>query len=421
MHVRTPTFPSDNLMETEIDPKKTGVRSKCQLLNKTRSRQKPSSDRCNHLCVGEGANLSLDFLVGFTVFIIAFIYVATLIPGLLLDIQNRNIDYSGVAYRTGVILTEDPGSPSSWESQALYSDYFINTNNIRLGLAVSKDTPNVLSTQKINRFYCSTTFNSPQEYLSRVIFGDYPYMFNISLQITGENATRSVGEIIPDKYGYIRRVVKVKGYSNVTIGEPLIGNLKMNSTDNVTTHTFTVLFNSTDLLANTSNPASNSPLYQINPWQDQLMVNLTDLEKTMGNSSYTNASLVNLTILRAQQSQPYPNPSISIVEIFDSTHPPGGVPPLFLYADGNSTPVATLPVNVSSNLSLVLSPGFFYNMGYNTNNQLDQQTQLYVKYTFQLSQNDTYLNNTVHGPFPYTYSNVTPSTFRDGVMEIAVW
>ena len=42
----------------------------------------------------EGANLSLDFLVGFTVFIIAFIYVATLIPGLLLDLQNKNIDYN---------------------------------------------------------------------------------------------------------------------------------------------------------------------------------------------------------------------------------------------------------------------------------------------------------------------------------------
>lgn len=398
----------------------------CQLLNEPRSWQKPSSDRCNRLSVREDANLSLDFLVGFTVFIVAFIYVATLIPGLLLDIQNKNIDYSGVAYRTGVILTEDPGSPSSWESQAMYSDYFINTNNIRLGLAVSKDTPNVLSIQKINRFYCSTTFNSPQEYLSRVIFGDYPYMFNISLQITGENATRSVGEIIPDEYGYIRRVVKVKGSSNVTIGKSLIGNANLNliSTDNVTTHPFTVLFNSTDLLANTSNPACNNPLYQINLWQDQMMINLTDLHQTMGNSTYTNASLVSVTILRAQQSQPYPNPSIATVEIFDSTNPPGGVPPLFLYVDGNSTPASTLPVNVADNVSLILSPGFFYNMGYNTNNQLDQQTQLYVKYTFNLTQPDHYLNNTVpgpFGPFPYTYSDVTPSTFRDGVLEIAVW
>jgi hypothetical protein len=150
------------------------------------------------------------------------------------------------------------------------------------------------------------------------------------------------------------------------------------------------------------------------------MVNLTNLHQTMGNAS-TTASLVNLTILRAQQSQPYPNPSISTVELFDSSNPPGGVPPLFLYVDGNSTAVAKLPVNVADNVSLILSPGFFYNMGYNTNNQLDQQTQLYVKYTFQLSQNDTYLNNTVPGPFPYTYSDVTPSTFQDGVMEIAVW
>jgi hypothetical protein len=369
--------------------------------------------------VKEGANLSLDFLAGFTVFIIAFIYVATLIPGFLLDLQNKNVDYNAVAYRTGVILTEDPGSPVSWENPAAYSDYFIQTNNIRFGLALSKDTPDVLSIQKINRFYC-TTFSYPTDYQSRAVFGDYHYLFNISLQIAGENETRSIGDVIPDEYGYIRRVVKVKNPSNVTIGLPVINALNMKSTDNVTTHPFTVLFNSTDLLDNTSNPACTNPLYQINPWQDQLMVNLTDLQETMGNAS-TNASLVRLDILRAQQSQPYPNPAISTVEFFDNTNPPGGIPPLFLYTDGNSTPVATLPVNVVDNVSLILSPGFFYNMGYNTNNQLDQQTQMYVKYTFQLSQNDTYLNNTVSGPFSYTYNEVTPSTLNDGVMEIAVW
>ena len=60
-------------------------------------------------------------------------------------------------------------------------------------------------------------------------------------------------------------------------------------------------------------------------------------------------------------------------------------------------------------------------MGFNSNSQLDQQTQLYVKYTFNLTRPDHYLNNTVAGPYPYTYSDVTPSTLRDGVLEVAVW
>ena len=33
MHIQTSPFPSDNLMATEIDPKKTVVRPKRQLLN----------------------------------------------------------------------------------------------------------------------------------------------------------------------------------------------------------------------------------------------------------------------------------------------------------------------------------------------------------------------------------------------------
>ena len=41
---------------------------------------------------------------------IAFIYVATLVPSLFIGLQSRTIDYDAVAYRTGVILVEDPGN-----------------------------------------------------------------------------------------------------------------------------------------------------------------------------------------------------------------------------------------------------------------------------------------------------------------------
>lgn len=423
MHLLTSPFPSDKMMATGTGTEKTVVHTTCRLRERVRSRRKHSIGRSGHISVKEGANLSLDFMTGFTIFIIAFIYVATLIPGLLLNLQNTNIDYNAVAYRTGVILTEDSGSPVSWENPALYTDYFIQNGatGTRLGLALSSTTPNVLSFQKINRFYCSTLLAYPGDYRSKAVFGDYPYLFNISLQITGENTTRAVGDVVPDEYGYIRRVVKVKGFSNVTIGQQVITNLNMVSTDNVTIHNFLVQFNSTDLLANSSNPACKSPLYQINPWQDQMVVNLTDLQKTMGNAN-TNASLVSLTILAAQQSQPFPVPvAVTKAKFNSATNMTGLIPPLFLYVDGNSTPVTTLPVNVSSNLSLFLSPGYFYNMGYNTANQQDMQTQMYVEYTFQLTQPDHYLNNTVSGSFPYTYSDVTPASLNDGVMEIEVW
>ncbi len=60
----------------------------------------------------DSGNLSIDFLVGFTIFIIAFIWVVSMIPGLLIGLQSYTIDYDAVAYRTGVILVEDPGEPA---------------------------------------------------------------------------------------------------------------------------------------------------------------------------------------------------------------------------------------------------------------------------------------------------------------------
>ena len=94
--------------------------------------------------------LSIDFLVGFTIFLIAFIWVLSMIPALLIGLQAHTIDYDAVAYRTGVILAEDPGEivatniTSPWESQ-------INIDMIaRFGLAISRDTPNILSEEKVS-------------------------------------------------------------------------------------------------------------------------------------------------------------------------------------------------------------------------------------------------------------------------------
>jgi len=181
--------------------------------------------------IDDAGNLSIDFLAGFTIFMITFIYVATLIPGLFIGLQSRSIDYDAVAYRTGVVLVEDPGMPynPSWETLSNTSDSQI----LRFGLAMSKDTPNILSPEKINRFFCSTEFVYPYDYQSRAVFGNYPYLFNISFQMAGSNVTQSVGDILPEDYGYSRRVVKVKEHSNATLdfsnfngGGPLAGYTK---------------------------------------------------------------------------------------------------------------------------------------------------------------------------------------------------
>ncbi len=59
-------------------------------------------------------------------------------PGLLINLQGFTIDYDAVAYRTGVILTEDPGQAlsgdTSWEV-APYLEEFNKDNVLRFGLA----------------------------------------------------------------------------------------------------------------------------------------------------------------------------------------------------------------------------------------------------------------------------------------------
>ena len=165
--------------------------------------------------IDESGNLSIDFLIGFTIFMLAFIWVAAMVSGIMIGLQSSHIDYDAVAYRTGVILVEDPGWPASppWEFYTDGQKYEIS----RFGLAITKNTPGILSQDKVNRFFCSS-FIYPDDYQTRAIFGDYPYHFNISVTEMGSSYNQSKGDILPDGYGYIRRLVKIKGVSNASIG-----------------------------------------------------------------------------------------------------------------------------------------------------------------------------------------------------------
>jgi len=222
--------------------------------------------------IDENGNLSIDFLVGFTIFLIGFIWVVSMIPGLLIGLQAHTIDYDAVAYRTGVILAEDPGWPVSpaWESYIDAQKF----NVTRFGLAISRDTPNILSQDKINRFFNvsrtdpSVGFIYPDDYQQRAIFGDFPYRFRISLRDIDNYRTFTVGERLPSGYGSIRRVVKIKGESSATINQSYIQSQKWSDkykaiSENASIHVFSILINNTKLLSDVRNPA-----YQIDPTRE---------------------------------------------------------------------------------------------------------------------------------------------------------
>ena len=359
----------------------------------------------------DSGNMSIDFLVGFTIFMITFIWVATMIPGLFIGVQSHTIDYDAVAYRTGVILVEDPGAvgPNAtvntpWEFQNDKRDV------ARFGLAISKDTPHILDENKVNRFFCSTVFSYPDDYRTRVIFGDYPYMFNISLRAVGEDTIRSVGDVIPDNYGYIRRDVKIKGSSNTTIGNTMIKAHGYNNTENVTLNEFRIVINSSYLFTGNVGEIVNpngDAAYRINPNWDRIIINITDLDKTRNTVAHPNPPKVNLSKVKFYQTHTgdanlYP---FSPVPAFEN----------YSYVSWCATAVKPPAEIKDSNLSMVFEPGFF--------KSTDKYGAIYINLTFELDSPQQYLNNTRTRPFDYNYhpANVTQPALKDAVVEVAVW
>jgi hypothetical protein len=357
--------------------------------------------------------MSVDFLVGFTIFIIAFIWIATMVPGLFIGLQTRSIDYDAVAYRTGVILVEDPGASSIIAAGQPWETITDKRDIIRFGLAVSKDTPRILDQNKVNRFFNQTDFSYPDDYQSRVIFGDYPYRFNISLKIVGEDTLRSVGDVVPEnyQYGYIRRDVKIKSLSNTTIGKTIITEHNFHNSDNVTLNQFSIVINSSHLLSGkvgeNSDP-SGDIAYRINPNWDRIMINITDLEETRNILAHPSPpTKVCLTEVKFSESHE------NDVNLYSFTIPLAFEN--FTYV--NWSPRAEkLPVEImDSNVSLVFEPGFF--------SGTDKYGAIYLNLTFELDPPQQYLNNTHTRPFDYNYNpaNVTQPALTDAVMEVAVW
>jgi hypothetical protein len=345
------------------------------------------------------------------------IWVANMVPGLLIGLQSRSIDLDAIAYRTGVILVEDQGMqrntlypPSSWDTLTDYEIPWID----RFGLSSSKESPNILKLNKVEQFFCSTSFSYPADYQSRVIFGDRPYRFNISLKTFDALMTKSIGDIKPDGYGYIRRLVKIKYPSNTTInaGLKIYGN-----SENVTYHTFSIDLNCTELIGGQPNSA-----YQINPRQDRIQVNITNLSgaRVWHKDPLSNIiTLENIEIYRYDLVSHSWGVPIETYKICRQERP--FTCKFFVYIDGvNTQPDITIPVIVNDNISVMFSPPYFYAIADNDNRQLR------INYIFSLSyapDGDNFFNNSYTLPYYYNYSpsQVTQPKLREGVLEVAIW
>ena len=355
----------------------------------------------------DAAYLSLDFLAGFTVFIVAFIWVATMIPGLLTGITGTSIDYDAVAYRTGVILVEDPGMPAypGWEN---YLDDQKDEVQ-RMGFAMSRDNPNILSSEKVNRFFCSTVFGYPDDYQEKVIFGDHPYRFNITVRTFEDTINQSLGDILPTgEYGYIRRFVMVKHMSNATVDTvPYL------SRANSSTHTFSVIIDIPRLLDNETDMA-----YQINPRSEPIAINISNISGLK--SVFPNNLHPGFEIRLLQVNLYRVNPSDPLVS----------VPPIYreVYIDGNPLPTRPKPPAgevVKNKISILFNSSVIKSM----ESMTSTSSRLFVNFTFGLQDgvnpvegrciNSTYGNRRFE--YDYDPSRVTQPWLEPGVIEVAVW
>lgn len=337
--------------------------------------------------------LSIDFLAGFTIFLLALIVAAGMIPGMLAGLQSATIDYDGVAYRTSVILAEDPGwyedasgnVGTAWEGKQ-------NDEEIqRMGLTVSKDTPDVLSIEKIDAFFNNTRYDTAF-YRSKVFFSDYPYAFNIRLKTLDGSINQTLGDPIPEgDHGYIRRTVMVKEVSSACLN---FSNSTVFSayTDSTTTpgptSTFSMILNYTEL-------TKDAPAYRIDPFEsgDEIGITLDNLNKTC-NTTPTNISLQSVKLKHGASTVPITLPNDHSI----------------LRVDGEKK--SQTPVNVNKNITFILEPGFLSGIQY--------RDALTVVFTFK---NTPGQNTNITGTLHYipTNTNVTVPDLEPAVLEVAVW
>jgi hypothetical protein len=393
--------------------------------------------------------------VGFTIFIIGLIIVATMIPGLMLGWQRSiSIDYDAVAYRTGVILAEDAGHGTDpthprWE---IFSSSHKDEVQ-RLGLTVHSphavDAQNVLSPIKVAKFFNSARYNNatllhlvyPDDYRSKVIFGDIPYQFNISLKTFDSSWNERVGSPLPSNYGYgyIRRVVKVKEISNMTIEGSnqhwfgINASLPLDPSFNSTVGNLTIGLNCTVLLGDTSVPT----MYGINPNTEPLWINITGFERYLNNSasgnpwavatggSYLNATLQKIELYKYDDiAKKYSKWVLS-----DSADHYGQYLLLVDGQDANLTPNMTM----SSSICFRMNPDWipftsndWFQVRYTWNDMYRYNVSA-IPHPLSYLPNQTpphtaiFATDTAEPQYDYNPANVTQPYLRDGVLEVMVW
>ena len=413
---------------------------------------------------GNSAQLPVDFLVGFTIFILSLIMVANFVPSLLVGLQRTTgIDFDAVAYRTGVVLVEDPGEPpgipvggimtpgTDWRPWELMTD---KGQVSRLGLALARDTPNILSINKINRFFGITNFSysgegplNDNDYRTMLLFSpNYQYGYNVTLQnISPMKAgapllNLSIGQPYPAGYGYIRRYVVIKQNSDgaaINLTQRPEFNAGSNGQPDAinVTQTFWIHLDGS-VLYNKSIPTP----FILDLEREPLIINISGLHSVLNNSDPGYNAPVNPMAFKSNTSglgMPLPdewngpaptNATLTSITFTDSEHPgfewssrmSCGVDMCAnLEIDGNSYPIpypgGPYPGGVRVNDTISLS------VDHIDADLLNSGDDFYITFTFDDSPDPPH--TLIHGEYLYDYNqaNVTQPVLSTGMLEVGIW
>lgn len=180
------------------------------------------------MLVTEEGQISIDFLLGISIFLLTLGFLIQFIPGLFLSTSEEG-SLNSVAYRTANILIEDPGwwennthNGTDWEDNIVYLS--------RIGLAYDKTprtkqtkTPNILNRTKIKRIQNGEMNETRLTFYlglyDKINGAQVDYGYNITIQPNKEtwlvnNSTLSRGEKIPtsqDVFKITRKVLVETG------------------------------------------------------------------------------------------------------------------------------------------------------------------------------------------------------------------
>ena len=346
--------------------------------------------------------LSVDFLIGFSIFLLSLIMVLTMVPGIFAGLDSAQIDYDAVAYRTSVILCEDPGWPSGeefWES--VDTDHKDDIE--RLGLAISSNSPNILSKQKANSFFNNNEnlALTEEDYRSKTIFGDIPYYYNISLRIEDDPAN-TTGNIAPESsYGYMRRLVKLKepGYAAIDSGG------YNNSHTNITTveTRFSVSFDYSELQNKSIDEA-----YRFMMQKEPASITIENFTNSLNQSDILSVTLVNISFKKNGLNN---NPlALKYDEYDNDTY-------RFFIDTDQKTMQGPFDIRYANELKFDMYPPLRFSD--------EAGSSLFVVFNlrYEYVPDDSIEHYYVSGDIPYGYGQdyMTEPYLRDGVLEVMIW